>query len=68
MNQDNSITLYWGNLEYGAKIYHFSDILDVYSGPNEHIDMIPSKSCEASSDTSLELQNGVVWLQMAQKA
>ena len=68
MNQDNSITLYWENLEYGAKIDHFSDILDVYTGLNEHIDMIPSKSCEASSDTSLEPQNGVVWFQMAQKA
>ena len=62
MNQDNSITLYWENLEYEAKIDHFSDILDDYSGPNEYIDMIPSKSCEASSDTSLEPQNGVVWV------
>ena len=43
----------------------FSDILGIYYELNEHIDMNPLKSCQASSDTSLEYQQGVVWLQMA---
>ena len=37
----------------------------VYYELNEHIDMNPLKSCQASSDTSLEYQQGVVWLHMA---
>ena len=45
----------------------FPDIFDVYSGPNKHIDMIPSKSCQTSSDNSLEYQQGEVWLQMSSK-
>ena len=43
----------------------FSDILGVYYELNEHIDMNPLKSCQASSDTSLEYQQWVVWLKMA---
>ena len=39
--------------------------MDVYYDPNEHIDMNPIKSCQASSDTSLEYQQGVDWPQMA---
>ena len=39
--------------------------MDVYYDPNEHIDMNPIKSCQASSNTSLEYQQGVNWLQMA---
>ena len=39
--------------------------MEVYYDPNEHIDMNPKKSCQASSDTSLEYQQGVVWFQMA---
>ena len=46
-------------------LFFSSDILDVYYDPNEHIDMNPIKSCQASSDTSLEYQQGVVWLKMA---
>ena len=42
----------------------FSDIVDVYSGPIEQIDMILSESCQTPSDTSLEYQQRVVWLQM----
>ena len=41
------------------------NILGVYYELNEHIDMNPLKSCQASSDTSLEYQPVVVWLQMA---
>ena len=51
-----------------VKIDHFlvfSDLLDVYHDPNEHIDMNPIKSCQASSDTSLQYQQVVDWLQMA---
>ena len=50
-----------------VKIDHFhcfSDILEINSGPNEHIDMILSKAHQESFDTSLEYQHGVVWLQM----
>ena len=39
--------------------------MGVYYELNEHIDMNPLKSCQASSDTSLEYQQVVVWLQMA---
>ena len=39
--------------------------MGVYYELNEYIDMNPIKSCQASSDTSLEYQQGVVWLQMA---
>ena len=39
--------------------------MGVYYELNEHIDMNPLKSCQASSDTSLEYQQGVVWFQMA---
>ena len=46
----------------------FSDLLDVYYDTNEHIDMNPIISCQASSDTSLEYQQGVDWLQMARTA
>ena len=46
----------------------FSDLLDVYYDPNEHIDMNPIKFCQASSDTNLEYQQGVDWLQMARTA
>ena len=38
--------------------------MGVYYELNEHIDMNPLKSCQASSDTSLEYQLWVVWLQM----
>ena len=51
-----------------VKIDHFlffSDLLDIYYDPNEHIDMNPIKFCQASSDTNLEYQQGVDWLQMA---
>ena len=41
--------------------------MGVYYELNEHIDMNPLKSCQASSDTSLEYKQGVVGLQMAQK-
>ena len=41
--------------------------MGVYYELNEHIDMNPLKSCQASSDTSLEYQQGVGWLQMTQK-
>ena len=47
-----------------SSFLQFSDILDVYFGRNEQFDMIPSKSCQVSSDTSLEYQQGVGWLQM----
>ena len=39
--------------------------MGVYYELNEYIDIDPIKSCQASSDTSLEYQQGVVWLQMA---
>ena len=68
MNQDNSIILNWENVKNVVKIDHsrcFSDILGNYYELNEHIDMNLLKSCQASSDTSLEYQQGVVWLQMA---
>ena len=39
--------------------------MGIYYEQNEYIDMNPIKSCQASSDTSLEYQQGVVWLQMA---
>ena len=39
--------------------------MGVYYELNEHIEMNPLKSCQASSDTSLEYQQGVVWLKMA---
>ena len=68
MNQDISIILNWENVKNVVKIDHFrcfSDILGVSYELNEHIDMNPLKSCQASSDTSLEYQQGVVWLQMA---
>ena len=48
--------------------WFFSDLLDVYYDPNEHIDMNPIKFCQASSDTNLEYQQGVDWLQMARTA
>ena len=51
-----------------VKIDHFrcfSDIMGIYYELNEHIEMNPLKSCQASSDTSLEYQQGVVWLKMA---
>ena len=54
-----------------VKIDHFccfSDIMGVYYELNEHIDMNPLKSCQASSDTSLEYQQWVVWLKMARTA
>ena len=50
-----------------SSFLQFSDILDVYFGRNEQFDMIPSKSCQVSYDTSLEYQQGVGWLQMTQK-
>ena len=62
MNQDNSIILNWENVKNVVKIDHFhcfSDILDVYFGWIEQFDMIPSKSCQVSSDTSLEYQQGL---------
>ena len=68
MNQDISIILNWENVKNVVKIDHFrcfSDILGVSYELDEHIDMNPLKSCQASSDTSLEYQQGVVWLQMA---
>ena len=43
----------------------FSDIMGFYYELNEHIEKNPLKSYQASSDTSLEYQQGVVWLQMA---
>ena len=49
-----------------VKIDHFhcfSDIMGIYYELNEF--MNPIKSCQASSDTSIEYQQGVVWLQMA---
>ena len=39
--------------------------MGIYYELNEHIDMNPLKSSQTSSDTSLEYQRGVVWLQMA---
>ena len=42
--------------------------MGVYYELNEHIDMNPLKFCQAYSDKSLEYQQEVVWLQMAQKA
>ena len=68
MNQDISIILNWENVKNVVKIDHFpcfSDILGVSYELNKHIDMNPLKSCQASSDTSLEYYQGVVWLQMA---
>ena len=68
-----TITLHW--TEKTSKIWSkltifgfFSDLLDVYYDPNEHIDMNPIKFCQASSDTNLEYQQGVDWLQMARTA
>ena len=65
-----TITLHW--TEKTSKIWSkltifwfFSDLLDIYYDPNEHIDMNPIKFCQASSDTNLEYQQGVDWLQMA---
>ena len=62
MNQNNSIILNWENAKNVVKIDHFrcfSDIMGVYYELNEHIDMNPIKSCQASSDTSLEYQQPV---------
>ena len=52
INQGNSITLSQETVKNVAKIDHFccvSDILGVYSGPNEHIDVIPLNPCKVSS-------------------
>ena len=60
--------IYQENVKNVVKIDHFcsfSDIIGVYYELNEHIDMNHLKSCQASSDTSLEYQQGVVWLKMA---
>ena len=54
-----------------VKIDHFccvSDIIGVYYELNEYIEMNPLKSCQASSDTSVEYPQGVDWLQMAHTA
>ena len=39
--------------------------MGIYYELNEHIDMNPLKSCQTSSDTSLEYKQGVVWFQTA---
>ena len=72
MNQDNYFTLNREDVKNMVKIDHFlgffSDLLDVYYDPNEHIDKNPIKFCQASSDTNLEYQQGVDWLQMTRTA
>ena len=61
MNQYNSIILNLENAKDLVKIDHFrcfSDIMSVYYELNEHNEMNPLKSCQASSDTSLEYKHG----------
>ena len=50
------------------KMVNFDHIFDDLSELSDQNDLIPLEYCQASSDTNLEYQQGVDWLQMARTA